>query len=158
MRNCGCINCCFVVKAPANTIMQHKQRQLWQNQFCFTKLIAVQPSMAEYELTMYQIKVDWLCYHALKSVLLYFFLEILSQTRVSSYMQLNRATYSKLEKSNFDMFYQNVCWAVIYYPICMTNVSYMKRNNNYNLFCDSSFRFSEIWIKLRVSSFFLLTL
>ena len=25
---CGCINCCFVVKAPANVIMQHKQRQL----------------------------------------------------------------------------------------------------------------------------------
>ena len=25
--------CCFVVKAPANAIMQHKQRQLRQNQF-----------------------------------------------------------------------------------------------------------------------------
>ena len=39
----------------------------------FTKMIAVQPSMAKYEWTMYQIKVDLLCYHALKSVLLYLF-------------------------------------------------------------------------------------
>ena len=29
-----------------------------------------------------------------------------------------------LEKSNFDMFYKNDCWAVICYPICMNNVSY----------------------------------
>ena len=32
-KQCGCINCCFVVKAPANAIMQHKQLQLGQNQF-----------------------------------------------------------------------------------------------------------------------------
>ena len=42
-----------VRKAPANAIMQHKQRQLGQNQLNFdmlnTKFIAVQPSMAEYE-------------------------------------------------------------------------------------------------------------
>ena len=38
------------------------------------------------------------------------------------FMQLNQATYSKLgKKSNFDMFYKNDCWAVICYPICMTN-------------------------------------
>ena len=30
---CGCMNCCFVVKAPANTIMQCKQRQLGHKQF-----------------------------------------------------------------------------------------------------------------------------
>ena len=30
---CGCTYCYFVVKAPANAIMQHKQRQLGQNQF-----------------------------------------------------------------------------------------------------------------------------
>ena len=47
------------MKAPANAIMQRKQRQLGQTQFWrFTKFIAVQPSMAEYEWTMYQIKVD----------------------------------------------------------------------------------------------------
>ena len=40
------------------------------------------------------------------------------------FMQLNRATYSKLRKSNFDMFHKNYCWAVICYPICMTNMSY----------------------------------
>ena len=27
-------------------------------------------------------------------------------------------------KNYFDMFYKNECWAVICYPICMTNVSY----------------------------------
>ena len=30
---CGCMNCCFVVKAPANAIMQRKQRQLGQKPF-----------------------------------------------------------------------------------------------------------------------------
>ena len=41
------------------------------------------------------------------------------------FMQLNQATYSKLEKkSNFYMFYKTYCWAVICYSICMTNVSY----------------------------------
>ena len=29
----GCMNCCFVVKAPANAIMQRKQRQLELKQF-----------------------------------------------------------------------------------------------------------------------------
>ena len=96
---------------------------------CFTKLIAVQPSMAEYEWTMYQIKVDYLCDHALKSVLLYLFflqfLEIWSQIRVSFYAtQSSYLVTQNLEKSNFDMFYKNYCWAVICYPICMTNVSY----------------------------------
>ena len=46
--------------------------------------------MGEYEWTMYQIKVDKLCYHALKSVLLYLFQfwEILSKTWVSFFFQL----------------------------------------------------------------------
>ena len=61
-KQCGCINCCFVVKAPANAIMQHKPQTMptWTKPIltCFTKLIAVQPSMAKYEWTMYQIKVD----------------------------------------------------------------------------------------------------
>ena len=40
--------------------MQHKQRLLGQNQFdmFYRKIIAVQPSMAKYEWTVYQIKVD----------------------------------------------------------------------------------------------------
>ena len=40
--------------------MQHKQRQPAQNQFWYIlqKIIAMQPSMAKYEWTMYQIKVD----------------------------------------------------------------------------------------------------
>ena len=40
------------------------------------------------------------------------------------FTQLNQATSSKLEKSNFDMFYKYDCWAVICYPICMTNRSH----------------------------------
>ena len=32
---CGCVNCCFVVKAPANAIVQHKQRQLGPRKKCF---------------------------------------------------------------------------------------------------------------------------
>ena len=30
---CGCLNCCLVVKVPANAIMQRKQRQLGQKTF-----------------------------------------------------------------------------------------------------------------------------
>ena len=66
-----------------------KQRQLGQKQFwhVFTKLIAVQSSMTKYEWTMNQLKVEWLRYHALKSVLLYLFSiwENWSQTRVFFY-------------------------------------------------------------------------
>ena len=61
--------CCFVVKAPANAIMHQKPKTKPILTY-FTKCIAVQPSMAEYEWTIYQIKVDY-CYHTLKSVLLY---------------------------------------------------------------------------------------
>ena len=49
-------------KAPINIIMYRKQRQLGQEQllhfFLNTTLIAVQPTMAEYEWTMYQLKVE----------------------------------------------------------------------------------------------------
>ena len=31
---------------------------------------------------------------------------------------------ANLDKTNFDIFYKNYCWAVICYPIGMTNVSY----------------------------------
>ena len=90
---CRCRNCCFVVKAPANAIMQRKQCQLGQKQFwCITKLIAVHPSMSEYEWTMYQMKV--VCYHALKLVLFYLFFlrfwEIWSQTWVSYFLTHTR--------------------------------------------------------------------
>ena len=99
---------------------------------CFTKLIAVQPSMAEYEWTLYQIKVDQLCYHALKSVLLCTcillqFWEIWGQTWVSFYATQSSYLLKTWGKSDFDMFYKNYCWAVICYPIYMTNVSYERR-------------------------------
>ena len=34
------------------------------------------------------------------------------------------ANTQNLGKDNLDMFYKNYCWAVICYPICVTNVSY----------------------------------
>ena len=41
------------------------------------------------------------------------------------FMQLNRATYSKLGKSNLICFYKKIiAEQSICYPICMTNVSY----------------------------------
>ena len=48
---------CFDVKAPAYAA---QTMPTWTKQIltCFTKLIAVQPSMAKYEWTMYQMKVD----------------------------------------------------------------------------------------------------
>ena len=51
----------FVALLWKSPVMQHKQRILRQNQhdmFYTQKTIAVQPSMAKYEWTMYQIKVD----------------------------------------------------------------------------------------------------
>ena len=42
----------------------------------------------------------------------------------SPFKQLNRANTQNLENLNFDMFYKNYCWAVICYPICVTNISY----------------------------------
>ena len=42
-----------------------------QTTLTWRKLIAMQPTMAEYEWTVHQIKVDLLCYHTLTSVLLY---------------------------------------------------------------------------------------
>ena len=43
------------------------------------------------------------------------------------FTKLNRANTQNLEKINFDMFYKNACWAVICYPICVTNVSYERK-------------------------------
>ena len=63
--------------------------------------------MAEYEWTMYQIEVNYLCYHALESGLLYLFsiLINLESTRVSSIKLL---TQNLGGKSNFDMFYKKI--------------------------------------------------
>ena len=57
----------------------------------------------------------------------YIFFSILrniGSNRGFPFTQLNRANIQNLEKNNFDMFYKNDCWAVICYPICVTNVSY----------------------------------
>ena len=43
------------------------------------------------------------------------------------FTKLNRANTQNLEKNNFDMFYENACWAVICYPISVTNVSYERK-------------------------------
>ena len=43
------------------------------------------------------------------------------------FTKLNRIYTQNLEKINFDMFYKNYCWAVICYPICVTNVSYERK-------------------------------
>ena len=43
------------------------------------------------------------------------------------------------KKSNFDMFYKYDCWAVICYPICMTNMSYERGIIVYTIIPDISF-------------------
>ena len=44
------------------------------------------------------------------------------------FTKLNRANTQNLgKKINFDIFYKNACWAVIWYPICVTNVSYERK-------------------------------
>ena len=72
--------CCMMAFAGAFTqsnnasALHDKQRQPGQKQFwhVLQKCIAVQPSMADCEWTMYQMKGE-LRYNALKSVLLYLF-------------------------------------------------------------------------------------
>ena len=39
---------------------------------CFTKIIAEQPSLTQYERSMYHMKEKLICYHVLKSVIIYF--------------------------------------------------------------------------------------
>ena len=55
------------------------------------------------------------------------FWEIWSETRVSFYATQSSYLLKTWKKGNFDMFYKNDCWAIICYPICMTNVSYERR-------------------------------
>ena len=73
---CGCMNCCFVVKAPANAIMQHKQRQIGQN-YCdmFYKMYCCAAIHGQIWMNNVPNKrrIILLCHHALKSVLLYLF-------------------------------------------------------------------------------------
>ena len=59
-------------------------------------------------------------------IIFFQFWEIWSQTRVSFYATQSSYLLKtwREKKSNFDMFYENDCWAVICYPICMINVSY----------------------------------
>ena len=77
------------------------------------------------------------------------FWEILSQTGASFYATQSSYDTQNLEKINFDMFYQNYCWAVICYPICVNNVSYERGIIVLSFpvisFCDPYFCFSEIW-------------
>ena len=93
----------------------------WTKQIltCFTRLIAAQPSMAEYERKCTKLSR----------------LIMLSCTEISfviSFFQFFRNLESNpsfllrnwIKLLNFDMFYKNDWWAVICYPICMTNVSY----------------------------------
>ena len=120
-------HCCFVVKVPRNAIKQHKQRLLKQNQFDMFLLNLLLcshqwPNMTELctklKETNYVIMYwNQFCYIFCR------FWEIMSQTGVTFY-ETQLSLYSKLGKINFDMFYKNDCWAVICYPICVTNVSY----------------------------------
>ena len=119
--------CC--VKAPANAIMQHKQRQLGQNQFWHVLqnwLLCSHP-WPKYEWTLYQIKVDWWMLSCTEISFFFFNFEKFWDKPGFPFTQLNQATctYSKLgEIFFFDMFYKNDCWAVICHPICMNNVSH----------------------------------
>ena len=73
---------------------------------CFTKMNAEQPSLTQYERSMYHMKENfWV-------------------KPEFPFTQLNRANTKNLEIFNLYMFYKNYCWAVICYPICVTNVSY----------------------------------
>ena len=113
-KQCECINCCFVVKVPANAIMQHNVANLDKTNFdmflqnwllCSHPWPNMNEQCTKLKKKNYAIKPRF------------------------SFIQLNQATYSKLggKKSYFDMFYQNNCWEVICYPICMTNVSYERK-------------------------------
>ena len=70
------MNGCFVVKAPANAIMQRKQRQLGQKQFLYVSQNLLLrshpwPNMNE-QCTKMNVE---LCYYALKSVLYIFLID-----------------------------------------------------------------------------------
>ena len=116
------------MKAPANAIMQHKQRQLGQNQFWHVLqnwLLCSHswPNMNEQRTKLKE--TNYAIMHWNKFCYIFFqFWEIWSQTLVFFYTTQSSYLLKTWKKSNFDMFYKNYCWAVICYPICMTNVSY----------------------------------
>ena len=89
-------------------------------------MIAVQPSMAEYEWTMYQIKVDFMlsCTEISFGISFFNFEKFGVNPGFLLRNSIKLSLLKTWKKSNFDMFYQNDFWAVIYYPRCMTNVSY----------------------------------
>ena len=76
--------------------------------------------MAEYEWTMYEIKVDKLCYHALKSVLLNVFSILRNLESNPSFIMQHKQR--QLGQNQFDMFYKIDCCAAIHGRIWMNNV------------------------------------
>ena len=77
-------------------------------------------------LQMYHMKEKWIMLSCteISFVISFFNFEKFWVKLGFPFMQLNGANTQNLEKINFDMFYKNYCWAVICYPICVTNVSY----------------------------------
>ena len=103
---------CFVVIAPANAIMQHKQRQLGQSKF-------------------WHVLQNWLlCSHPWPNFCYIFFFFEKCGVKPGFLFTTNSIkllTQNLGEKVILTCFYKNACWAVIcYYAICMTNVSYKR--------------------------------
>ena len=117
-KQCGCTYCCFVVKAPANAIMQHNNAYLDKTNIwhVLPKLLLCShtwPNMNEIctklKLTNYAImRWNQFCYICCQVR------EILSQTRFS-FTQLNRADTQNLggKKVILTCPYKNECWSVI---------------------------------------------
>ena len=118
------MHCCFIVKAPANAIMQHKQRQRGQNQFWYVLhnwLLCSHPwpNMNEQCIYTKLKQTNYAIMHWNQFCYIYFFFgEIRSQTQVSS-CNTNIANFYK---TNLDMFLQNNCCPAIHGRIWMNNV------------------------------------
>ena len=100
-------------------------RQFWH---ALQKLLLsrLQPSLTQIEQSMYHMKekMNMLSCTKISFVISFFNFEKFWVKPGFPFMQLNQANTQNMEKNYFDMFYKNYCWAVICYPICVTNVSY----------------------------------
>ena len=129
-KQCGLTIVDLLWKSPAMLSSSTNSAYLSKtNLTCFTKIIAVQPSWSNMNELCTKLKKT-------KYVIMYWnqfcyisssFFEKFWVKPGLSFTKLNRASTQNLEKMNFDMFYKNDWWAVICYPICMTNVSYERK-------------------------------
>ena len=128
-KQCRCINCCFVGKAPANVIMQHKQCQLGQNQFCYVlpNLLLCSHPWPNMNKRCIKLKYRLIMLSCTKiSFVITFFSILINLESNPGFLLRNsiKLLTQNLEKVILTCFTKIIAEQSCY-PICMTNMSYI---------------------------------